>query len=345
MGRRIGGERPEPALRLQHEVALLFPTMAVDHPYPGEELAWRVTGATSREWFEESGRLSLADLTRALAAVGTTWSSYESALDFGCGCGRILLWMEEMAESVSLHGADIDQRAIQWARQNIPWARFATTSALPPLPYGDGSFDLVFNHSVFTHLDEAYQGAWIDELYRVTKPDATLLLSFHGEYAFRDTVAKQPRLREQLDRDGIVFLREDSWTGGPFPDCYHTTFHAPWYVLERFGRRFEVRAYLARGALGSQDLAVFQRLADGVAPTAYPSARRVAPVWSGQRARRGANGALGTGRAMLRRAAREVRQARALSHRTADRLNRLEGELFAALDQLDTRLKRMEDRG
>lgn len=45
----------------------------------------------------------------------------------------------------------------------------------------------------------------------------------------------------------------------PFPDFYHTTFHAPWYVFERWGSIFDVKAYIPRGDLDYQDLLLLKR--------------------------------------------------------------------------------------
>ena len=68
--------------------------------------------------------------------------------------------------------------------------------------------------------------------------------------------------REQLERDGILFVERDSYVGSVFPDFYHTTFHAPWYVFERWGAVFTIRGYLPRGSLSHQDLVVLERPLD-----------------------------------------------------------------------------------
>lgn len=235
-------------------------------PWPGDELVFRVAGGTDREHFYNSGRQSIRDFEVMLSLVGTTMSSYRSILDFGCGCGRIMLWLEELASTASLHGVDIDALAIDWARDHIPWATVTVNQPLPPLDYPDHHFDLVFNHSVFTHIDEEYQDRWLNELRRVTKPGAHLLLSVHGDSAFRAfedwmrSAGRDPGpVREERARNGIVHVRDDNFVGGPFPDFYHSTFHAPWYVQEHWARYFTVVGYAARRSLGFQDLVLLER--------------------------------------------------------------------------------------
>lgn len=241
-----------------------------DKPWPGDELVWRVSNQTDRDAFFQSGQNSVHDLQSVLAVIRRDLASFSSILDFGCGCGRIMLWLADVAESASLHGSDIDERAIEWCTEHIPYAEFRVNQTLPPLPYADASFDLVFSSSVFTHIDETYQDAWLAELRRVTRPGGHLLLTVHGEEAFllyeknlgaigRDTSA----IRRDLSEQGISFLKDDAFVGGPFPDCYHSTFHAPWYVFEHWGRYFEIVAVVPKGSLSFQDFLLLRRNEDG----------------------------------------------------------------------------------
>lgn len=239
-------------------------------PWPGEELVNRVTGGTDRLNFFTSGRQSVRDLEAVLSLVHRQLADYETILDFGSGCGRIMLWLEHLSATSSLHGIDIDERAIQWSRDNMPWATFKANQPLPPIDYPDATFDLVYNHSVFTHIDEGYQDQWLAELRRVVKPGGHLILSVHGEPAFlvfeenvrKSGVGDPSLIRRELQTKGISFIKDDAFTGGPFPDFYHSTFHAPWYVFEHWGRYFTVAAYVPRGSMGFQDFVLLQRPPD-----------------------------------------------------------------------------------
>lgn len=235
-------------------------------PWPDDELIYRVTGYTDRTTFYDSGYQSVQDLEAVLAAAGRSLSSFATILDFGSGCGRITLWLEHLGSSSSLHGTDIDARAMAWAEANIPWSQSKVNQPLPPLDYPDGFFDLVFSHSVFTHIDEHYQDQWLTELRRVVKPGGYVILSLHGETAFKvfeqavaDRGGDPSVIRRELGTRGISFIKDDAFTGGPFPDFYHSTFHAPWYVFEHWSRWFDVIAFLPKRSMGYQDFVLLER--------------------------------------------------------------------------------------
>ena len=59
-----------------------------------------------------------------------------------------------------------------------------------PLAMPADHFDFIYAISVFTHLREDYQDAWLEELARVARPDGIVLLTVHG-----------PSCGERLGRD------------------------------------------------------------------------------------------------------------------------------------------------
>jgi SAM-dependent methyltransferase len=223
---------------------------------PPASLRYRVHGDLNRDSFLETGHQCSQDIQAALACIGRTLTSFRDVLDFGCGCGRTLLWLRDVTASSRLFGTDIDAEAIAWCRQNIDFASFATNGALPPLEYPDESFDLVYAISVFTHLDENQQFRWLEELRRVTRAGGYLLLTVHGAFQQRMMSAREVA---RLRASGFVFTELPSFMQGIFPDWYQTTAHTREYVHSRFSTYFKVVEYLPNSLDHCQDIVILEK--------------------------------------------------------------------------------------
>lgn len=232
-------------------------------PMPPPFLRYRVAGHYDIAKFHNSGRASRTSLETALNTTGQTLGDFRRILDFGAGCSRIMRWMDDLSQHATLCGTDIDAKAIAWSARHIPYATFTVNDGLPPLPFADAQFDLIYSHSVFTHLDETYQDAWLAELRRVVAPGGTLLLTVHGDHAwqgFYNSNPDHPAMKNHVDdyeARGCHFVPDDEWTG-VFPAFYHSMFHKKSYVLERWAQHFTVVDYLDRGMLNFQDIVVLK---------------------------------------------------------------------------------------
>lgn len=222
-------------------------------------LRFRVAGGYEIDHFLTNGKLCADDLDAALKPLGRAVYSFEHVLDFGCGCGRMLRWFRDAPSSCHLYGTDIDADAIEWDRKALRFARFSQNTPLPPLPYEDGTFDLIYSHSVFTHIDEEYQFKWLDELRRVAKPGGILLLSVHGCFV-REQKGFNPEMTAVLKEKGILFLQiaDPRWKA-VFPDFYQKTFHTKEYVLATWSKYFEVLDCIEQGIGNYQDLIVLRK--------------------------------------------------------------------------------------
>jgi SAM-dependent methyltransferase len=255
-------------------------------PLPPENLRKKVLGPESAEYFVSSGHLSVQDLGRALASIGRTFDEFTDVLEWGCGCGRILRHLQSWKTTKRIHGNDIDRDAISWINQNLPWVATSTTDGMPPLPYADDSFDLIFNHSVLTHLNAAYQDAWLAELGRVVRPGGVITLTVHGQHAFRHYLKQlsnvEPDIaksvKSALRSNGMLFVDQDNWSRC-FPDFYHTSFHDVSYIFDHWRRFLDVRSYIVRGVLDYQDMVVLQKRTKAVAsPNQCPSEMSTKPA-------------------------------------------------------------------
>jgi len=150
-------------------------------------------------------------------------------------------------------GTDYNPAGIAWAKENLKDVAFATNRLEPPLPYGDSAFDLVYAISVFTHLPEALQRAWIEELHRVLEPGGILLLTLSGEGDL-ERISEEDRERFA---NGELIALDDRYAGTNMCGTYHPLE----YVQRNWTDLFVMRHMYPEGALGAprQDLYVFEK--------------------------------------------------------------------------------------
>jgi SAM-dependent methyltransferase len=218
-------------------------------PVPTSVLRHRVHGSQDEQSFLKVGRVVSMNLLSTLRAVDAPWREASAVLDFGCGSGRVARYMATAAP-LRMFGCDIDAEAIAWNQQHLGRiGEFAVNPHWPPLPYSDHAFDLVYAVSVFTHLPEDMEEAWLAELQRVTRPGGTLLLTSHGPWLIPEAAVA---VRETLARTGFAFKQGGGTQG--LPDFYHTSFHTEDKVRRSWSRWFDVVRFVPRGLNRHQDL-------------------------------------------------------------------------------------------
>ncbi len=168
-------------------------------PFPPPALMENTTGLNNERDFASHG----ADFWLALShASPTPLSGYESVLDFGCGCGRLARMFK--GHPGRIVGCDIDYRHIDWCHAALEFMEARLSSVQPPIPFGADEFDAVISISIFTHLNESSQDAFLQELARVCRPGGTLLLTVHGKRAL-DRAVCEADIRAMLDMPEHLF--------------------------------------------------------------------------------------------------------------------------------------------
>lgn len=190
-------------------------------PLPPAELMFLVQGTTNVREFLTDGRSTALAVLDVLKSSGVEIDSSASILDFGCGCGRVIRHVYDVT-GARCHGSDYNPRLIEWCKRNLPFAQFGVNGVAPPLAYETEQFDVVYALSVFTHLPENLQTAWMTELSRVLKPGGHLLMTTHGE-SFLPIMSEEDRIKF---RSGQLVVHEHGAIGSnPFFAA-----HPPEYV-------------------------------------------------------------------------------------------------------------------
>lgn len=239
--------------------SFFFPDPKLHESLPDEDRRFRVIGNRDPDGFLRQGATDAYRIKAAYENVmHREWSAAGAVLDWGCGCGRVA---RHLAPSLGsrFHGCDIDADNVSWCAANLP-GEYKASKLRPPLPYDDESFDVIYGISVFTHLRDKWEAAWLKELHRVLKPGGTILMTVHGQTAI-DFAALNPSvyklLMDRVDREGLVVTGDNNQLDGfvEFPSEYVNVFHSPKHIRDVWGQFF-ANIELLPGYIFTHDLVV-----------------------------------------------------------------------------------------
>lgn len=136
-------------------------------------------------------------------------------LDFGCGVGRVAMPFHYHFKQPTA-AVDIQQFAIDFMQKTMPEVDTRRSTLTPPLPFAEGSFDVIYAISVWTHMNKDTGDAWLKDVARMLKPGGIALLSTSSYYVLEAhrKHAKRKELwanvtDEELKTSGFVFRSND----------------------------------------------------------------------------------------------------------------------------------------
>jgi SAM-dependent methyltransferase len=136
-----------------------------------------------REAFFASGE---ADVARIFELIDF---APKSALDFGCGVGRLTRALSKRVDHVA--GVDAAESMLRIARENVPNGSFSST-----IP--NERFDLIVSLIVFQHIPARHGEALLDELLRHLDGVAAIHFTFRRPGSFLRRFARRIRARIPL---------------------------------------------------------------------------------------------------------------------------------------------------
>jgi cyclopropane fatty-acyl-phospholipid synthase-like methyltransferase len=252
---RVVGANSGTCVRDWDHFHLVRPGRKSDVALPPEKLTQRAIWLNPRT-FEKWGHAQKRKYDEAVARhIGKPRSEWR-LLDWGCGVGRMARYL---AAECDYTGIDIDREAIDWCRANIKRGRFDLQSLAPRTIFESGAFDAVIGISIFTHLKEDEQFAWLKELARVTKPGGVVAVSVCGATSLFNAgdppaVVEALKARGYCDTGPELTLKGVTADDEYYRNCYHT--HA--YIHETWSRWFEILEIIPGFVANMQDM-VFLR--------------------------------------------------------------------------------------
>jgi SAM-dependent methyltransferase len=185
--------------------------------------------------FEVSTMLNLATAKHAKKKI----HEFERILDFGCGAGRLIQFIPNVAHS-RVYGCDVNKILIDFVGEAFPGVSVISNDFSPPLIYPSEFFDLIYSFSVFSHLTQNDELAWLQELARVGTKDALYLVTIHGEHFINSCL---PNLKSEIESNGgFYFLEVHARDGGEmdFPIGYEASLHTHKNVHDIWSQWFEI---------------------------------------------------------------------------------------------------------
>jgi SAM-dependent methyltransferase len=220
----------------------------------------RVSGASANQNSFLNGGKTAAEHIKTLVVnyLGASHSP-RNFLDWGVGCGRVARHLA-MEEHINITGIDIDEDNLNWCKENLI-GDYKVVGLIPPTPFDDNQFDVIYSCSVLSHLTEDVAHQWLSELARILKPDGVALLSFNGSSNLVSYLGRRP-LELKATIGGVMFdkdINHDLDGFIPSSDYYRASFAESEWWTNVFSLHFDIVAIEPAVVSGYQDIAVLRR--------------------------------------------------------------------------------------
>lgn len=226
--------------------------------------------AMARGPLAAAGGLYEADMVAdALASVGADLGAIESALDFGCSSGRVVRVMRAAYPETRWAGCDPNGPAIAWASEQLPGIEFFVNADAPPLSLADGSLDLVYAISIWSHFEPTLGLRWFEEMRRLLRPGGYLVCTAHGLTSIAHYASTRRRSPDQSRQIATSLYRQGWWYAREFGDQgdwgvvnpdWGTTFVSPEWILAQLCPDWRVLEFAAGRNQENQDVYLLQRV-------------------------------------------------------------------------------------
>lgn len=237
---------------------LARPGRRSDIPLPPVDLSHRIIRVRNMATFETWGYSIKRKYEEAVRPHLAAHDERPRLLDWGCGCGRLARFF---VGSTDYYGIDIDREAVEWCRGAIPGGQFRVQSLQAETAFESDFFDIVIGNSIFTHLREQDQFAWLAELRRIAKPDGIVAVSVNCATSLFNA-GNKPAIVATLRQRGFCDTGPELVLKGVTVDdsYYRNIYHTHDYIRETWSRYFSIEEIVPGFAGNMQDLVLMRPL-------------------------------------------------------------------------------------
>lgn len=162
--------------------------------------------------------------------------------EWGCGPARVIRHLEQIDGfgKVELYATDYNESSINWCNKNIKNVQFLLNNLEPPLPLETELLDCVYAISIFTHLSERLHYAWIEELFRLIKPNGVIIFTTHGDLCAKRLSATE---KEKYDSGNLV-VKDQIKEGKK----HFSAYHPPEFIKKKLLKGYDVVKHVANSS-------------------------------------------------------------------------------------------------
>jgi SAM-dependent methyltransferase len=233
-------------------------------PLPSPERIRKVNSAEKAvpSVFLRSGVSDLLAIVETLADAierGTPraegFPDHPTVMELGCGLGRLLRHVPPPARARVI-ATDVNADSLEWCRTNLPGISYHHHGPQPPIASLPAmSVDIVYAHSVFTHIPLERHAAWLREMQRLLRPGGWLVATFLGGPQQQELLTAEQQAT--LAAVGAIQIAPERAPGGDGPVAYGAVFQTAAHQEATVGAVFDVAARRERH--GRQDVLALRR--------------------------------------------------------------------------------------
>jgi SAM-dependent methyltransferase len=258
------------ARRTLFAVRRFFPAVAVDEfpgrIHPNDFMANKTLPGHHESYkdYIEHSRSHFGMVSACLQRAGRPWSTLQSAIDFGCGYGRVTRWLPTVISPTSVTACDVQKEAVAWCASEF---RVRPLVAKPDIMQTRfESYDLFFAISVLTHLSPKRIEDLFETLTKIINFEGIVIFSTHGLASAKNArVIKEyidPRyVLNNLEETGCAFIPYPHYSDKEIGD----TFLTEQYVVNTISAvapNFQLVSYDQSKFWAAQDCYVFRKSKD-----------------------------------------------------------------------------------
>jgi 2-polyprenyl-3-methyl-5-hydroxy-6-metoxy-1,4-benzoquinol methylase len=192
-------------------------------PFPHEDIQVLTNGMKGE--VTAQGAISILDCVMScINEVHPSSTKQMHVLDYGCGWGRITRLLPFYFDIERITGVDVDGQLINSASELLPYMRHKQITSMEAMPFEEGSFDIVFANSVFSHLSAKSAAFTLAELSRILRKNGVLVISildqghlarYYSNEKQKDWITKilggQEQATSKLQQEGFVWGPTGRW--------------------------------------------------------------------------------------------------------------------------------------